>query len=547
MKKLLLYTFAAFSLMGLTTSCSDFGDVNNDPEHLNPENMDYKLMFTQVQTQICGSDWDVWRNGCIYAANMMQHTTSADWKQGVFYTWSNDYNAAYWDGFYKGGRAAIRNIIEVIERWKDNPAYTNEIQYCRVMKAYMFQRMTDLYGDIPYFDAGKGALGGELYPKYDTQEAIYDDLLKELDEVNTALKSPSGTNSITSADLIYAGKPEKWRMFANSLMLRVATRLSKVAPDKAATWAKKAVSNGLFASADDEAILKHTDGSTSNDSAEPYGKIFSNEDPQAFYMSEYFIGQLAGTNDPRLRMIATKCEKPNTKWSSGNDFDLGDSSEELVGMPIGYETSDGAWSIKKAPGYPGDALWRSYYALPNRKTYARPDVPTMLVTYAENQLLLADAAARGLIDGGLTAAKSYLEAGVRAAMKQFSYYSAASSDYDKYLSSSNVDTYVNSRLVVFGCDVNSALKEINWQYYVNTFCDEYETFANWRRTGYPELKSVYQQPGVSSGYPNSVSTDIPRRFTYPTAESQDNTANYNDAVKRLTGGDKMTSRVWWDK
>ena len=547
MKKLLLYTFAAFSLMGLTTSCSDFGDVNNDPEHLNPENMDYKLMFTQVQTQICGSDWDVWRNGCIYAANMMQHTTSADWSQGVFYTWSNDYNAAYWDGFYKGGRAAIRNIIEVMERWKDNPAYTNEIQYCRVMKAYMFQRMTDMYGDVPYFDAGKGALGGELYPKYDTQEAIYDDLLKELDEVNTALKTPSSTNSISGADLIYAGKADKWRMFANSLMLRVATRLSKVNAEKASTWAKKAIANGLFASAGDEAILKHTDGSTSNDSAEPYGKIFSESDPQAFYMSKYFIDQLDNTNDPRLRMIATKCEKPKTQWSSGNDFDLGDSSKKLIGMPIGYETGDGAWSIKKAEGYPGDALWRSYYALPNRKTYARPDVPTMLVTYAENQLLLADAAARGLIDGGLSAAKDYLEAGIRAAMKQFSYYSAASADYDKYLSSSNVDTYVASRLNAFGADVNSALKEINWQYYINTFCDEYETFANWRRTGYPELKSVYQQPGVSSGYPNSVSTEIPRRFTYPTAESQDNTVNYNDAVKRLNGGDKMTSRVWWDK
>jgi hypothetical protein len=39
---------------------------------------------------------------------------------------------------------------------------------------------------------------------------------------------------------------------------------------------------------------------------------------------------------------------------------------------------------------------------------------------------------------------------------------------------------------------------------------------------------------------------IPRRFTYPSSESQSNSANYQEAVSRLSGGDKMTSRVWWD-
>ena len=76
MKKFTLYILTAFSLMGLTTSCNDFGDVNNDPMNLNPGVVDYKMEFTQVQAQICGSDWDVWRNGCIYTANMIQHTAT---------------------------------------------------------------------------------------------------------------------------------------------------------------------------------------------------------------------------------------------------------------------------------------------------------------------------------------------------------------------------------------------------------------------------------------------------------------------------------------
>jgi len=78
MKKFTLYILTAFGLMGLATSCNDFGDVNNDPMNLNPGVVDYKMEFTQVEAQICGSDWDVWRNGCIYTANMMQHTASVE-------------------------------------------------------------------------------------------------------------------------------------------------------------------------------------------------------------------------------------------------------------------------------------------------------------------------------------------------------------------------------------------------------------------------------------------------------------------------------------
>ena len=224
MKKFTLYILTAFGLMGLATSCNDFGDVNNDPMNLNPGVVDYKMEFTQVEAQICGSDWDVWRNGCIYTANMIQHTASVDWAYGVFYTWNDQYSGAYWGGFYSGGRAAIRNIIDVMNNWEGNPAYANEYQMCRILKAYMFQNMTDLYGDVPYSEAGQGYSTNPIpYPKYDTQEAIYNDLLKELDEAQAALSTSAG-NTIGAADVIYNGDAAKWKKFANSLMLRVAMR-----------------------------------------------------------------------------------------------------------------------------------------------------------------------------------------------------------------------------------------------------------------------------------------------------------------------------------
>lgn len=535
MKKLTLYILAAFSLVGLTTSCNDFGDVNNDPMNLNPAVVDYKMEFTQVQAQICGSDWDIWRNGCIYTACMMQHTASVNWQQGTFYTWSNDYSGAYWNGFYSGGRAAIRNIIDVMTNWEGNPAYTNEYQMCRIMKAYMFQVMTDLYGDVPYFEAGKGYSANPIpYPKYDKQEDIYNDLLKELDEAQAALSSPAG-NTIGAADVIYGGDAAKWKKFANSLMLRVAMRLTKVAPDKAKIWVAKAVTNGMFASNADNAIVKHTSGTPNDDSGEPYGKIFGSMDTEAFFISETFINILQG--DPRLPSIATVCTKekgPKPGWGDA-EFDLGDNSPAVQkGMPVGYDSEGGDWDISKAPGYPG-ADWRRTYSVPNRTVYARPDSPSMLVTYAGNLLLLADAVERGFIAG---TAETYYRDGVTAAMKQFSFYEKATTP----ITDADIAAYLAAN-PLSGVK-ETALEQINTEYYIHTFCNEYEAFANWRRTAYPVLTPARN----AASYPNNVTSGaIPRRFMYPTDEATNNPVNYNEAVKRLTGGDKMSSRVWWDK
>lgn len=533
MKKYILYTmFAALGLMAIT-SCSNFGDTNVDPEHLNDGNVNYKLLFTNSEHQALGSDWDVWRNGCIYSATMMQHTTSVDWDQ-VFYTYNETFNTAFWDGLYKGGRGVIRDIKIVMKNWKDDASHAADYQMARILKVFMFHRMTDLYGDVPYTEAGDPSV--TAYPKYDKQQDIYSDMLNELNEAQAALSST--TSTLGSADLYYGGNVTKWRKFANSLMLRIAMRMSKVDPTTAQKWVQTAVNNGLIDSYADDAILNHTDGDPNNDSAEPWGKIYSSSDPQAFYLSEYFVNLLKNSNDPRMALIGVVVAHPANGYSSSS-YEKGNSDPSVqVGMPVGYTTTDGTWSIKKAPGYPGDNF-RSYYSLPSRYTYADPKAPTMIVTYAENQLLLAEAAYRGWLNGvsGAKTAKEYYEAGVTAAMKQFAHYTNGSSLYTQYITDAAIKAYLEANPY----DASKALEQINTQYYILTFCDDYETFANWRRSGYPQLTPV------NKSYPNTVTNGtIPRRFTYPSSESQSNSANYQEAVSRLSGGDKMTSRVWWD-
>ncbi|MDR0687579.1 MAG: SusD/RagB family nutrient-binding outer membrane lipoprotein [Prevotellaceae bacterium] len=558
MKKTFLYiTIAALGLC-ISKGCSDFEDMNVDPEHLNAgglNNTNYNMVFTMTQVQALGSDWDVWRNGIIYCSMMIQHTSTIGWPTDYnFYAYSDGYNAAYWDIYQSDNRGAIREIINVVNKWKDEVGFENDYQIARIMKAYTFHRMTDLYGDIPYSEAGRLKEGINA-PKYDTQQAIYDDLLKELDEAQAAISG--STSQLGSHDLYYGGDAGKWKKLANSLMLRVAMRLSKVDPAKAETWAKKALANGLFASVDDNAMLVHTDGTPSNDSAEPYAKIFSDADAGTFFISETFLKILTDANDPRIALIGSVCDDPRNSYSS-SAYEKGDATPaKQRGLPVGYDRYDPAqkpddafygWNMinvvsaedtvafKNAP-----ASYRSFYSVPNRYTYSDPKTaPTMIVTHAETQLLLAEAAVRGWVSG--SSAEDYYKAGVRAAMEQFKFYSNGQELYSQYLSAATVDAYVNA-LSLSGSDEDK-LKAINTQYYITTFCDEYEAFANWRRSGYPELTPVDNRE-----YPvtSHVSNEIPRRFTYPSSESQSNPVNYVEAVKRLSNGDRMDSRVWWDK
>ena len=565
MKKYLVYmTCAAAAVMG--TSCSDFGDVNIDPEHMNETNVPLEMLFTNAQHQALGSDWDVWRNGCIYSGQWMNHIASLGWADYAMYLWSDGYSAAYWDGVYSGDRGAIRDVTNVREQWREDEDHQVDYQLARIMRVYVMHRMTDLYGDIPYFQAGQPF--EYSYPEYDTQQSIYMDLLNELNEAQAALDG-MGTAPMGAQDVYYQGDTEKWRKFANSLMLRIAMRMSKVDPTTAEQWVKTAVNNGLFESNADNAKLEHPGAVTTNDTSEPYAKIFAHEDRGNFMINEFFINILKKTNDPRLPLIATVCRNPRTSVQDANNFDYGNTDPaNQKGIPDGYTHAESSpWYIgryypelipevlppydkdddeydEKKPDEPMSLYdyFRKNYSTVNRRTYSDPTAPTFICTYAQTQLLLAEAAYRGWLNGTSASgsAQTYYENGVRAAMQQFSQFPNGTTLYSQYLTPEAIDQYLADNQF----DQSRALEQINTQYWINCFCDEYETFANWRRSGYPELTPAHDP---SNPYGNS-DTDgtIPRRFRYPTTESSVNGVNYDAAVSRMNGGDRFNSRVWWD-
>ena len=204
---------------------------------------------------------------------------------------------------------------------------------------------------------------------------------------------------------------------------------------------------------------------------------------------------------------------------------MGDTAAaDQLGQPNGYDLNGGATDISKAANYPGN---QNKYSYVNRYTFARSDAPTFFLTYSETQLLLAEAAQRGWITTGTAA--TYYANGVTAAMEMLGLQAGAGP------STAQITAYVAANPLAGG----SELEMINDQYWVASFMDETELWANWRRSNYPALTPVNYAGNATGG-------TIPRRYTYSTVEAATNATNYSAAVKDLDNGDKMTSRVWWD-
>jgi hypothetical protein len=411
----------------------------------------------------------------------------------------------------------VKLLADVLDQTKDDPSRSNLYNIARIWRCYIFQVLVDTYGYVPYFDAGAAYLNGVNLPKYDSDKEVYDDLLKELSDATNKL---DGSKKIETNDLFYAGNIQKWKKLGNSLLLRVAMRLSKVNPEKAKQFVNTATDvsrGGLMESNSDNAFI-------------PFNSIFNNPNASSFqgteranfYLAKPFIDHLKNTEDPRLKVIAIKYEIPANPIGTTGAEDTNPDHQQ--GMPYGYNDA----TISTEPNYPGKigAAWK--YSQLNRKTLAKIDAPEFFITYSQTQLLLAEAAQRGWINGS---AETYYNTGVRAHMDQMAQY-----DPSATISKELQNTYMSTHPF----NPANALEQINTQYWISSFLNGSEAWANFRRSGFPDL-----EPNPYPGADPVVKGDFIHRLQYPSREISVNAENYKDAVARM-GADNMATRVFWD-
>lgn len=509
MKKITILYITGILLGSMTACTKDFEEINTNPNVVEKPNPNF--LFSRAQLD--GLNNNYFFTNILECGGMLQHYATYKEASGVGdkYLSNEVYYSAYFNQIYP---TALNETQIVIDAVKDNANDSNKLNIARIWKAYLYHRITDLYGDIPYSEAAKATSSQIFLPKYDSQEFIYKDLLKELDEAATALDAAKP--SFGKADFIYDGDVAKWKKFSYSLMLRLGLRLSKVDPALSKTWVTKAIAGGVILNGIDNAIMKYTDGP--NDfNRNPVGfdarrqdftaGSYGQKNVEGGKLAKTFIDLLQSTADPRISVYAGV-------WQGTTQ---NTSAVVQKGFPNG---------IKNAP----TPVEQATYSEPNQSTIFKFDAPLVLLSNAETNLYLAEAAVRGWYTGETD--KDLYEKGVKASFLNMGIYGAPYAIVD-------ATPYLTLNPYNAAGSTEAKMNQIHTQVYVALFVDEQEIYANWRRTGYPVLVPVNFPGNVTNG-------TIPRRLKYSTSEYSVNSTNLAEAIKRQ-GEDTFTTKIWWDK
>jgi hypothetical protein len=526
------YIFSCL-LMGATfiAGCTkNFDSINTDPTKVSATLFNPNFLMAQAQIQFSNTGYDQLLYQSMWSQSLA--STYDYYSNGDKYvaSGSNDnYKARTWTTSY--GAVTLIDEMKNLSTGKDQ--YANLNNCGTILRIMMLERVTDAYGDIPFSQEGQ-AKSGITSPVFDTQESIYKSMLTQL---AAAIPALDASKAIPTSDLFYNGNIAQWKKLGYSLMLRVAMRLTKVDAATAKTYAEMAFAGGTMSAIADNAKVKadYTNSNGNSDAA----ALLVKDDFREVRWSNTLISYMKANSDPRISAIAEI--STGTGKAANETFVAGINTASLqVGMPNGYDQKGGSTDISKAPGYPGtsaaDASVTGDAAAPDGK-YSRPQYAVyddrnrynFLLTYGETELLLAEAATNGWATG--VAATHYANA-LTANMQTLGQFGTTSVD------ATAITIYVAAHPLVAA----TALQQINMEYFIETSStfNFNETWANWRRSGYPVLTPVTYANQFTSG-------TIPRRIPYPITLPSTNAANYQAAVARLSGGDTFSGKVWWDK
>lgn len=489
MKNIFFKLILALAVIAIMPACTEeFEEINTNPNA--PTSVNSALLLPQIQRDVMGTVMgEAWGIGNI----VVQHTAKNQFVNEDRYLWG-EINGI-WNSVYDNMRD-VNNIIVQSEALGQN----NYKGIALVMKSWMFSLVTDAYGDVPYSEAGRGK-EGFIYPKYDTQEEIYSGILNDLKTANEILGS---TGEVVSGDVIFNGDITKWRKLANSLRVRALMRISRVRNVSAdlAAIVGDPVKVPLFASNGDNAVYNYLPNSP--DQFPLYSTRIGSFNE--FRASKTLMDKLQALNDARLPIFFRPT--PDTE---------GKPNPVYAGLPNGLNDVD---ALQYNGGPQNQSRISELYFEQAVSAKGLQIAKGVIMTYAELNFLLAEAAEKGLINGD--ASKFYQE-GIKAS---FDFYG---------LSVDN--TYLNQTDVAYTGTQQEKLVKIGTQKWIAFYYQGMEAWFDWRRTGIPALKA---------GPSNQNNNLIPVRFIYPIIEQGLNGDNRKAAVDRQ-GADNINTKMWYLK
>ncbi|TRX70304.1 SusD/RagB family nutrient-binding outer membrane lipoprotein [Carboxylicivirga sp. M1479] len=263
-------------LIALTVfSCTDdFDQMNTNPNSPSADNPATEAVLASCMRKAFHEDrYEFWRGVVLHAERFAGHVdggyTGGWWAPGDSYNYNEGWTAAAWDSYNSSsfvngyGGALFANTNVLLEYYELNPEapYAKEFTgMCHVLRSFQFLKITDLFGDTPYSEHGNIDIPT---PKFDAQQAIYDDIEAKLKmAVEEYLKEDVTIGTMSSYDLVYGGKVANWRKFANSLRLRMALRRSNADEAGAKAILADIVKYPLLEGNDDNVKVDRTESST---------------------------------------------------------------------------------------------------------------------------------------------------------------------------------------------------------------------------------------------------------------------------------------------
>lgn len=503
MSRKLLYFIPLFASV-ISLSCKKgFLDINTDPN--NPTTIESsKLLPTTQRTLGDALAMDENNGGLSNVLAVYSHQMStreeAD-KYGM--TGSDPLIATPWAKLFSTTAnpgttfpfyGVMQNLEDIISKASEN-GNTRYAGIAKILKAYTYSVLVDVFGDVPFSEANK-LKEGILYPKFDDDAAIYTALYTLIDEGIADLNNTTAPNIKRPGtdDLIYGGNVSKWIKAATTLKLKMYTQTRKV--KNVAAEVSALLSGGNLISQTSESFLIPYGPNGATDDRNPgfftyYATQRSNHISPWFYeiLKGYNANIFSGNSDPRLpyyiynQVNATQASRDGNQTeyrdgpfvsiyfgSVGPDRDRTQQNTiSLFGIyPVGGKYDDGSATIASASSGTGAAPYR-------------------LITYADRLYLEAELIQSGVIPGD---AAAKLTQAMQESFKQVDYvisqFVKPAQAVPALVGTSAVSNYINKVLAEYAAASSEKKLEIimtqKWLSNVGSAVDQYTDI---RRTGYP--------------------------------------------------------------
>ena len=496
-------------------SCSDYLDINSNPNYPTESTLE-TLLPSAGATTIA----QIGLNGDLLGALWMQHATQGNSTNQYNSAANYSINVSSYNGFWTNAYANTLPDLKILLGMAEEKSAWNYWVIAKVLTAFNYHFLTDLYGDIPFTEA----LQAKEFPapKYDdSKTVVYPGIIAMLDEaIAKEADAKSGNNPILSKeDFFFNGNINNWIAFAKTLKLKLLMR------DFEAN--KSQISSMLDAGGFLQVDCAMTAFEDAIDKGNPLYEynIRQMNTVENMRACHTFTEFLITMDDPRIERFYEVTNYARQQMADGNEVT---AREIFGGLPCGTKPSTVEGDEDAVPLIKSSRFLQSY------------SDPAYIMNNAEVEFIQSEAYARL---GNAEKAKTTYDDGVTKAFGRWGY------DASSFIASDGVYAFDNSSL-------DKMLKCILTQKWVaSAKANSWDAFFDRNRTGIPEISSADKvrvsniDPGLTPGYelgtlvaPGSTElqmNEFPRRMLVPQVSSAN---NINAPVTK-----NLTDPMWWHK